>query len=111
VIYIDGKWSSWSSWQTCSRTCGGGAQMRTRTCTNPAPIGGGRSCYGSSTDKQSCNPIPCRVDGQWSSWSGWDSCSMSCGGGTQSRTRACNSPAPRNGGRQCPGQSGQTRNC
>ncbi|XP_032223331.2 SCO-spondin isoform X3 [Nematostella vectensis] len=165
---VDGKWSSWSSWQTCSRTCGGGAQMRTRTCTNPAPIGGGRSCYGSSTDKQSCNPIPCRVDGkwsswsswkpcsrscgggyrrrtrtcsnpspmhggrrcygrkyeytrcniqscridgQWSSWSGWDSCSMSCGGGTQSRTRACNSPAPRNGGRQCPGQSGQTRNC
>lgn len=32
---IDGGWSDWQDTQSCTRTCGGGVQWKTRTCTNP----------------------------------------------------------------------------
>lgn len=51
---VDGGWSDWS---TCSAECGGGT--RTRTCTNPAPSGGGANCSGPST--QECNTQACPV--------------------------------------------------
>ncbi len=40
-------------------------------------------------------------------WSGWSACSVSCGGGTQTRT--CTNPAPANGGALCEG--GDTQSC
>jgi hypothetical protein len=49
---VNGGWSSWGS---CSASCGGGTQ--TRTCTNPAPANGGAYCSGAST--QSCNTQLC----------------------------------------------------
>lgn len=49
-------------------------------------------------------PLP-PVDGGWSGWSG---CSVSCGGGTQ--TRSCNNPSPANGGADCSGASSQSCN-
>ena len=54
VTRVDGGWSSWNS---CSLSCGGGTQ--TRTCTNPAPSGGGAPCSGPSS--QSCNTHSCLV--------------------------------------------------
>ena len=45
-------------------------------------------------------------------WSGWSGCSVSCGGGTQ--TRSCNSPSPDCGGAYCsgpPSQSCNTHSC
>ena len=67
---------------------------QTRTCTNPAPSGGGASCVGSST--QSCVPV---VDGGWSDWS-------ACVDGSQTRT--CTNPAPSGGGASCVGSSTQS---
>ena len=32
---IDGGWSDWQDTQSCTQTCGGGVQWKTRTCTNP----------------------------------------------------------------------------
>ncbi len=41
-------------------------------------------------------------------WSDWGSCSVACGGGTQTRT--CTNPSPANGGASCSGASSQACN-
>ena len=56
---VNGAWSSWSPWGICSTTCNNGSWTRTRTCTNPAPAEGGKSCPGNSTDIGDCNLRPC----------------------------------------------------
>jgi len=56
---IDGGWSSWSAWDSCSVSCGGGTQSRTRTCNNPTPQYGGANCSGSSSESQACNTHSC----------------------------------------------------
>lgn len=59
LLLVDGSWALWSSWTSCSDTCGGGTQIRIRSCTNPAPSNGGQSCSGSNTDRQDCNSHSC----------------------------------------------------
>ena len=56
---VDGNWSEWGVWGSCSQTCGVGTQTRMRTCTNPPPSGGGAGCLGSSSQSQSCNTALC----------------------------------------------------
>ncbi|XP_053382454.1 uncharacterized protein LOC123540032 [Mercenaria mercenaria] len=51
------------------------------------------------------------VDGEWSAWTNWTSCSMSCGGGIATRTRRCDSPPPDTEGKQCVGNSSETISC
>ena len=50
-------------------------------------------------------------DGGWGSWSSWSSCSVSCGNGTNTRTRRCDNPEPSGGGVDCPGAVNQTEYC
>jgi len=59
VTPIDGGWSNWTEWDTCSVNCGGGSQARTRTCTNPAPLYGGVDCSGLANEAQDCNTQSC----------------------------------------------------
>ncbi|XP_052091149.1 A disintegrin and metalloproteinase with thrombospondin motifs 12-like [Mytilus californianus] len=48
---------------------------------------------------------PGPIKGGWSSWSNeWTVCSRTCGGGVKTRTRKCNNPEPRYGGRDCQGE-------
>ncbi|XP_077377765.1 A disintegrin and metalloproteinase with thrombospondin motifs 13 isoform X2 [Festucalex cinctus] len=43
------------------------------------------------------------VHGSWSGWSGFSTCSRTCGGGVVHRTRQCNNPRPAFGGNDCVG--------
>jgi hypothetical protein len=107
VTVVNGGWSAYGSWSTCSATCGGGTQTHTRTCTNPAPANGGADCVGSNTESQACNTQACSVPVN-GGWSDWNTCSVACGGGTQTRT--CTNPAPANGGADCSGSNSQSCN-
>ena len=51
------------------------------------------------------------VSGAWGGWGHWAPCSQSCGGGTRTRDRVCNNPAPAHGGAACPGSDSQTDFC
>lgn len=52
-----------------------------------------------------------RIDGGWGQWGAWASCTTTCGLGTQSRKRSCDSPYPLNGGSFCSGSQYENRIC
>ena len=51
------------------------------------------------------------MHGGWSKWSGWTSCSQTCGTGSQERSRSCTNPEPKYGGRLCTGVKNNKRIC
>lgn len=54
----------------------------------------------------------CPIDGGWSDYSKWSECSAAtCGGGTQTRKRSCNNPAPEFGGADCLGKAEESQKC
>eukprot|EP00057_Strongylocentrotus_purpuratus_P022308 XP_011676782.1 PREDICTED: coadhesin-like [Strongylocentrotus purpuratus] len=112
---VDGRWSDWSRWRSCSRTCGaGGSRARNRTCSNPRPQHGGLQCEGSSRDRMPCFPLqPCPVDGGWSDWTEWGACrARVCRTkGKRFRTRSCSNPEPLYEGSHCLGNSSESEKC
>ncbi len=56
------------------------------------------------------NLFNCISDGKWGEWVSAD-CSVTCGEGTESWSRQCNSPAPSNGGLNCSGEATNTTSC
>ncbi|KAL0974019.1 hypothetical protein UPYG_G00214320 [Umbra pygmaea] len=59
MIKLDGGWGMWSPFGSCSQSCGGGVQFRTRECDNPSPANGGQTCVGSGSQFQPCNNQDC----------------------------------------------------
>merc|ERR1712059_203106 len=88
----------------CTEVCGGGMKTRTRTCNNPAPQWGGKTCAGLSSQSTICNTQPCHapIDGQWGMWTRFSKCDKECERGEKYRTRKCNNPRPQYGGKGCP---------
>ncbi|CAC5416980.1 unnamed protein product [Mytilus coruscus] len=114
---INGAWSEYGTpkFGSCSVTCGNGTNIRTRTrtCTNPKPAFGGNNCTGNSSEQneQICSLRHCPVNGAWSEYGApkCGSCSVTCGNGTQirTRTRTCTNPKPAFGGNKCTGNSSE----
>lgn len=51
------------------------------------------------------------VNGNWTIWSEWSLCPVSCGGGQHSRSRSCTNPAPMYGGTKCEGDKTENKLC
>ncbi len=86
---VNGTFTEWSDWGSCSKTCGGGIQSRTRTYI-PAKYGGidlSLDERNKISEEQACNTQGCPTNGTFSEWSAWGTCSKTCGGGVQTRTR------------------------
>lgn len=89
----------WSGWSSCNATCGGGEQTNNGTIITPAAHGG--AACPALTQTQSCNEQPCPVNCEVSNWAEWSVCSVTCGGGEQTRIRTVIT-SPENGGAACP---------
>ena len=99
---MDCVMAAWSTWSTCTKSCGAGTHGRSRVVASPN-ANGGKAC-GALTEERQCNhtddarcPIDCKV----SAWSGWTQCSKSCGSGFKSHERTIQQK-PLRGGVRCP---------
>jgi len=108
---IDGGWSNWMEWNSCSHSCNGGIRTRQRTCDNPDPQRGGKFCSGIAQERDRCGLTHCPIDGLWSQWTMWSHCSATCGRGVKTRSRDCSRPAPQGGGADCTGPDAQRSSC
>uniref|UniRef100_A0A670KJM5 ADAM metallopeptidase with thrombospondin type 1 motif 13 n=1 Tax=Podarcis muralis TaxID=64176 RepID=A0A670KJM5_PODMU len=64
IAAVHGKWSTWTAFTACSRSCGGGVVARRRQCNNPRPAFGGRQCEGADLQTEMCNEQPCPMTTQ-----------------------------------------------
>lgn len=99
----NGGYSKWSEWNECSETCGGGRRARIRNCSNPVPSGWGKKCslVGAAYEIEACGQNHCPINGGPGSWQSWQACDHTCGIGTMTRTRPCDSPKPEFDGIDC----------
>ena len=134
VNLIDATWLSWSNWEPCSSTCIPSSRVRKRVCDIPK-YGGVQLCNANDNqDVETCSATDCTpgimlecskrafityltfyncfpVNGEWIPWTLWTSCSLSCGGGQEIRSRSCSDPAPAFGGLDCPGLEEEALAC
>ncbi|XP_029688647.1 papilin isoform X3 [Takifugu rubripes] len=82
-------WSS-GSWSSCSSECGSGYQSRLVFCTIDNEAYPDYLCASLQRPQsnRTCNPHPCPQTRSWRTGE-WNSCSVSCGGGSQVRTVEC----------------------
>ena len=62
-VPINGGWSPWSSYTSCTRSCGTGNKSRYRTCNSPLPSNGGSACTGLSKETVHCHTQACPCSG------------------------------------------------
>lgn len=103
--------SEWSSFGPCNSLC---YKSRQRFCSSSDIL----KCPfvdedGVETQERLCSDSECQapIDGHWERWSGWSSCSKSCGSGIMFRSRKCEDPAPKNGGKNCSSEDSQSTAC
>ncbi|XP_033752348.1 uncharacterized protein LOC117336084 [Pecten maximus] len=120
---VDGQWSAWSNYTTCSRSCFDGwtygTKSRYRRCTNPAPATcDGKWCKGDVFETAPCpEDFRCPIDGGWTDWSGWSACSVTCSvdgsevTDVKVRSRRCTNPSPQYNGEPCSGSTSEQLSC
>ncbi|XP_062253079.1 papilin [Platichthys flesus] len=88
----EGYYWSFGSWSACSRECGSGYQSRLVFCTIDNESYPDYLCASLPRPQtnRTCNPHPCPEVHSWKTGE-WNTCSVTCGGGSQVRSVQCNS--------------------
>eukprot|EP00927_Polykrikos_kofoidii_P046142 TRINITY_DN40342_c0_g1_i1.p1 TRINITY_DN40342_c0_g1~~TRINITY_DN40342_c0_g1_i1.p1 ORF type:complete len:1783 (+),score=246.39 TRINITY_DN40342_c0_g1_i1:177-5525(+) len=111
---VDCAFSAWSEWSHCTHTCDGGQRERSRTVRKAAEFGGASCVLAALVEVGDCKTERCQigkaVDCRWTAWSSWSSCPLTCGQGTELRTREVGIE-PAHGGTPCNGTFEQYRLC
>ena len=101
------KWSQWTGWNECSKTCGEGKKIRNRIKDVTEKNGG--DCPGFNVEEVICNRGACNQPCKWSHWNEWNTCSTTCGKGKRHRTR--DKDIEDKDGGKCPGNSSEEEVC
>lgn len=98
---VECEMTMWSSWTSCTVSCGGGEIKRSRKIKRE-PANGGKSCDGILEEVAACNEQECdnSSDCVLSEWNEWTACTVSCGGGQQFQDRHVMRESM-NGGKAC----------
>ena len=98
---VDAVLSEWDEWAACSASCGPDAvQTRNRSCLSDGQHGGSTCDSQTLNEQRSWDVTPCPIDAMLSPWKDWNKCSVSCGDGTKTRERVCESEG-QHGGTMC----------
>ena len=58
IFVVPCEWDEWGEWGTCSKTCGGGLETRTRKIKQREAFGGA-PCVGNTTESRPCAMNEC----------------------------------------------------
>jgi len=110
----------WSTWSSCSSTCGTGFRVHRRFCISSTSLMQvSNQCCANEPEffeqKEKCRLQACPVNGHWTDWSSWSFCNQNCVNhpdsnypvqvhtkAFRSRRRHCANPLPAHGGKSCP---------
>eukprot|EP00441_Pelagodinium_beii_P023760 CAMPEP_0197667352 /NCGR_PEP_ID=MMETSP1338-20131121/66005_1 /TAXON_ID=43686 ORGANISM="Pelagodinium beii, Strain RCC1491" /NCGR_SAMPLE_ID=MMETSP1338 /ASSEMBLY_ACC=CAM_ASM_000754 /LENGTH=1174 /DNA_ID=CAMNT_0043246569 /DNA_START=290 /DNA_END=3814 /DNA_ORIENTATION=- len=107
---VDCQLADWSPWTECTHTCGDLGKTDRSRKVEVVPANGGLEC-GPKNQSKPCNvDVQCPVNCEYSDWSEWKSCSVTCGSGTRNRFRIEITPAVA-GGKECSGQRQDVESC
>ena len=81
---LDILFTDWAKHGICTLPCGGGIQHWVRNCVNSR--GNTVVCDGNMSRQTSCNTHKCQeIVAEWTEWSTFGLCSVSCGEGVRTR--------------------------
>eukprot|EP00057_Strongylocentrotus_purpuratus_P021860 XP_011676334.1 PREDICTED: uncharacterized protein LOC752022 [Strongylocentrotus purpuratus] len=79
--------ANWSTWSTCSRTCGSGTRYRYTVCSPDSKLPDCRTGRGIAAQHKSCQlNNDCKGVLRWSDWG---ACTQTCGSGFETRVAIC----------------------
>eukprot|EP00927_Polykrikos_kofoidii_P025126 TRINITY_DN22641_c0_g1_i1.p1 TRINITY_DN22641_c0_g1~~TRINITY_DN22641_c0_g1_i1.p1 ORF type:complete len:1546 (-),score=165.39 TRINITY_DN22641_c0_g1_i1:161-4675(-) len=104
----DCRFADWSDWTMCTSLVD--QRSRSRIVLDE-PLYDGNPCVGSTVETSPCDPtalevLPC----EFSPWTEWQPCSVSCGGSVHTRTRRISRKSS-NGGAPCVGTLSESVPC
>lgn len=114
LVPVDCRYSPWTAWNLCDKSCDAGQTYRSRTIEAHAQRGG-RPCQSSTLETKACNEMRCVLNAEGadcviSQWSSWGLCSTTCGPGIRTRERALLAP-PLDGGLGCDAVTEEVDGC